>query len=46
MKDVENNLAIQILRQIPTPVMAVEPDFKIVFMNNAGCRLLDKSWES
>jgi rsbT co-antagonist protein RsbR len=36
------NLHIQILDQLPTPVMAVDTDFEIVFINNAGCHLLDK----
>ncbi len=34
------DLSIRVLNQIPTPVMAVDKDFKIVFMNEAGCTLL------
>ncbi|MBU1041391.1 MAG: PAS domain-containing protein [Proteobacteria bacterium] len=34
------DLSVRVLNQIPTPVMAVDKDFKIVFMNEAGCSLL------
>ncbi len=35
----------QVLEQIPTPVMAVDKDLKIIFMNKAGLNFLGKSWE-
>ncbi len=35
----------QILEQIPTPVMAVNTDLKIIYMNAAGRNFLGKSWE-
>lgn len=34
------HMAIDILDQLPTPVMAVDRDLKIVFMNSMGLRLL------
>ncbi len=40
-----SDLALQILEQLPTPVMAVDLDLKLVFMNQIGCRLAGKSWE-
>lgn len=40
-----NKLAIQILEQLPTPVMAVDLDMKLIFMNQIGCRLAGKTWE-
>ena len=33
----------QILEQIPTPVMAVNTDFEIIYMNAAGRNFLGKS---
>lgn len=38
-------LAEQVLDQLPTPVMAVDKDLKIIFMNRAGRTMLGKSWE-
>jgi rsbT co-antagonist protein RsbR len=35
----------QILEQIPTPVMAVNTDLEIIYMNAAGRTFLGKSWE-
>ena len=35
----------QILEQIPTPVMAVNRDLEIIYMNAAGRKFLGKSWE-
>jgi rsbT co-antagonist protein RsbR len=35
----------QILEQIPTPVMAVNTDLEIIYMNAAGRDFLGKSWE-
>ena len=43
--EVDNNLAIKILGQIPTPVMAVDLDLNLIFMNEAGLKLAGKSWE-
>ncbi len=34
-----------VLNQIPTPVMAVDRDMNIIFLNNSGCRFLGKKWE-
>ncbi|MBF0573042.1 MAG: PAS domain-containing protein [Desulfamplus sp.] len=42
---IDYNLALQVLRQIPTPVMAVDRDLKIIFMNQAGCNFLGKKFE-
>ncbi|MBF0528851.1 MAG: PAS domain-containing protein [Deltaproteobacteria bacterium] len=38
------SLALRVLDQIPTPIMAVNRDLKIIFMNAAGIKLLGKSW--
>jgi rsbT co-antagonist protein RsbR len=43
--DINNDLAIQILEQLPTPVMAVDLDLNLIFMNDAGLKLSGKSWE-
>jgi len=41
-KKVQNaNLDRQVLEQIPTPVMTVDRDMSITFMNQAGCVLLN-----
>ncbi|MEW6505810.1 MAG: STAS domain-containing protein [Chloroflexota bacterium] len=50
MKEEENGnagfmLAKQVLEQLPTPVMAVNGDFEIIFMNAAGQNFLGKSWQ-
>lgn len=39
------DLALNVLEQIPTPVMAVDKDLKLIFMNNAGLKLTGKTWE-
>ncbi|MCI5141817.1 MAG: PAS domain S-box protein [Candidatus Electrothrix sp. ATG1] len=39
------NLYHQILKQLPTPVMAVDKDFNILFMNEVGCEFLGMSRE-
>ena len=44
-KLISHHLAVRILEQIPTPVMAVDRDQKIIFMNAAGRLLLGKPWE-
>ena len=43
---VDSGIKAQILEQIPTPVMAVNTDFKIIYMNAAGRDFLGRSWEA
>jgi rsbT co-antagonist protein RsbR len=43
--EINNDLAIQILAQLPTPVMAVDLDLNLIFMNEAGLKLAGKEWE-
>ncbi|MCQ1534386.1 PAS domain-containing protein [Methanosarcina sp. KYL-1] len=38
-------MGIDLKQAIPTPVMAVDKDFNIVFINAAGCDWLGKEWE-
>ncbi len=45
VEKLSEHLAIDILEQLPTPVMAVDNDMKILFMNDAGRRLLGMSME-
>ncbi|MGE4299092.1 MAG: PAS domain-containing protein [Desulfovibrionaceae bacterium] len=42
MKAMNNDLAVQVLDQLPTPVFAVDNDMKVVFMNKAGRTTLGK----
>jgi len=42
----DSGIQEQILEQIPTPVMAVNTDFEIIYMNAAGRDFLGKSWEA
>lgn len=42
---IKNELALSILNQISTPIMAVNKEMKLIFMNNAGFELLGTSWE-
>ena len=41
----DSGIQEQILEQIPTPVMAVNTDLEIIYMNAAGRSFLGKSWE-
>lgn len=38
-------LALSILKQLPTPILAVDKDYRLIFMNDAGLALSGKSWE-
>lgn len=40
------SLSRQILDQIPTPVMGVDREMKIIYMNHAGLDMLGKDWET
>jgi len=42
---INTTMAEQVLEQLPTPVMAVNKDLKILFMNKAGRNFLGKSWD-
>lgn len=42
---ISNDLAADVLRQIPTPIMAVNKELELIFMNDAGLKFLDSSWE-
>jgi len=42
---ISGHLAVSVLEQLPTPVMAVDRDLKIIFMNAAGRGLLGMSME-
>lgn len=44
-EEMSEHLAIDILEQLPTPVMAVDRDMKVIFMNAVGRRLLGMSME-
>lgn len=41
---IHSEIVEQILEQIPTPVMAVNKEFEIIYMNAAGRNFLGKSW--
>jgi len=41
----DSAFAERVLEQIPTPIMAVNKDFEIIFMNAEGRALLGASWE-
>ncbi len=40
-----NSFSEDILNQLPTPVMAIDKDFKIIFMNKAGLEMTNSKWE-
>lgn len=42
---IDGTLAINILQQIPTPIMAVNRDMMVIFLNRAGLKMLGKSWK-
>ncbi|MCB2187714.1 MAG: PAS domain-containing protein [Deltaproteobacteria bacterium] len=37
---ITEDLALEVLHQIPTPVMAVDKDMRVILMNTAACQLL------
>lgn len=39
------NLALNVLHQIPTPVMAVDEDMQVIFMNSSACNILRQPFE-
>lgn len=41
----DGEFAERVLEQIPTPIMAVNKDFQIIFMNAEGRTLLGMNWE-
>lgn len=40
-----DSFELQVLNQLPTPVMAVDTDLSLTFLNSSGCKLLGKSFE-
>lgn len=44
-KDISSELAMDMLEQIPTPVMAIDKDFKITFLNQVGIKLVGEKWD-
>ncbi len=42
-QEISTDLKLQLLDQIPTPVMAVNRDFEIIYMNQVGAELLGKN---
>ena len=43
--EIGNEMKAQVLEQIPTPIMTVDTDLKVTYMNAAGRNFLGKSWE-
>lgn len=41
----DGDLALSVLAQVPTPVMAVNTDMELIFLNDAGLKLLRKTWD-
>ena len=41
-KKPSSNLDRQILEQIPTPILTIDKEYKITFLNKAGCDFLDR----
>ncbi|NDV22049.1 STAS domain-containing protein [Desulfovibrio sp. JC022] len=39
------DFAVSILGQVPTPVMAVNNDYELIYLNETGLKLLGKGWE-
>jgi rsbT co-antagonist protein RsbR len=40
----DNMMATKVLDQLPTPVMAVNNDMELIFVNTAGCDFVGKEW--
>ena len=43
--EINNELALNVLQQIPTPVMAVNRSMEVIFVNRAGLDLLGTAWK-
>ncbi|MGL1863364.1 MAG: STAS domain-containing protein [Pseudodesulfovibrio sp.] len=41
----DGDLALSVLAQLPTPVMAVNTEMELIFLNEAGLKLLGTTWE-
>jgi rsbT co-antagonist protein RsbR len=39
------DLGMAVLNQLPTPIMAINNDYELIFLNTAGLDLLGQSWE-
>ncbi len=42
---ISGTMSLKILEQLPTPIMAVDKDLQLIFMNNAGLKMTGKTWE-
>nr|WP_319393657.1 STAS domain-containing protein [uncultured Desulfobacter sp.] len=42
---IDGDLAVNILQQLPTPIMAINRDMMVIFLNKAGLKMLGKSWK-
>ena len=42
---INDELALNVLEQLPTPVMAVNRDFELIFMNRSALGFLGTTWE-
>lgn len=42
---ITNDMSLKILEQLPTPIMAVDPNLKLIFMNEAGIKMTGKTWD-
>nr|WP_320191547.1 PAS domain-containing protein [uncultured Desulfobacter sp.] len=42
---IDGELAVDILQQLPTPIMAVNREMRVIFVNRAGLNMLGKSWQ-
>ncbi|MDC7218440.1 MAG: PAS domain-containing protein [Spirochaetales bacterium] len=40
-----NTMSTKILEQLPTPVMAINKEMELIFLNDAGCDFVGKNWE-
>lgn len=45
MDQMSNEMALDVLQQIPTPIMAVDKELNLIFMNDAGLKLSGSTWE-
>lgn len=43
--DMDDEMGMSILDQIPTPVMAINKDYEIIYMNRLGLDMAGKPWE-
>lgn len=44
-QEIDGQFALSVLHQIPTPIMAVGTDYTVMYLNEAGLKLIGRTWD-